>query len=47
MTTANMRDWVKSSYPSDTWRKKVDKMSDEQIIAVYYSLVKQGKIKGA
>ena len=45
MTNADMLGWVKSAYPSDTW-KKVDKMSDEQIVAVYYSLVQRGKIKG-
>lgn len=46
MTNADMRGWVKSAYPSNTWKKKVDKMSDEQIVAVYYSLVQRGKIKG-
>lgn len=47
MTTNNMRDWVKSAYPGLNWKVKVDKMSDSQIIALYYSLIKQGKIKGA
>lgn len=42
-----MRDWVKSAYPGPGWKEKVDKMSDSQIIALYYSLIKQGKIKGA
>ena len=42
-----MRDWVKSAYPGPNWKVKVDKMSDSQIIALYYSLIKQGKIKGA
>ena len=42
-----MRDWVKSAYPGLNWKAKVDKMSDSQIIALYYSLIKQGKIKGA
>lgn len=46
MTTSNMRGWVKSAYTSDSWKKKVDRMSDEQIIAIYYSLIKQGRIKG-
>ena len=45
LTTVNMRDWVRSAYPGLNWKKKVDKMSDDQIIALYYSLVKQGKIK--
>lgn len=45
MTTANMRDWVKSAYPTPNWKSKTDKMPDNQIIALYHSLVKQGKIK--
>ena len=45
LTTVNMRDWVRSAYPGPNWKKKVDKMSDDQIIALYYSLVKQGRIK--
>ena len=46
MEAYQMRDWVKSAYPGAGWKAKVDKMTDEQIVAVYYSLVKQGKIKG-
>ena len=45
MNAVDMRDWVKSAYPGPNWKKKVDKMPDDQIIALYYSLVKQGKIK--
>jgi hypothetical protein len=45
MDAYQMRDWVKSAYPGPNWKTKVDKMSDEQIIALYFSLVKQGKIK--
>ena len=45
LTTVNMRDWVRSAYPGPNWKEKVDKMSDDQTIALYYSLVKQGKIK--
>lgn len=40
-----MRDKIKRAYPSDNWEKKVDKMSDSQIIALYYSLIKQGRIR--
>lgn len=47
MTIANMRDWVKSAYPGQKWKDKVDKMPDNQIIPLYYSLIKQGRIKGA
>ena len=41
-----MRDWVKSAYPGPNWKAKVDKMPDAQILALYKSLIKQGKIKG-
>jgi len=40
-----MRDWVSSAYPGKIWKERVKKMPDEQIIALYYRLVKQGKIK--
>ena len=41
-----MRVWVKSAYSGLNWKTKVDKMPDDQIIALYHSLVKQNKIKG-
>ena len=47
MTTLDMRGWVKSAYTSKAWEAKVDRMADEQVIALYYSLVKRGKIRGA
>ena len=45
MTINNMREWVLSAYPGEKWAQKVKNMSDGQILAVYQSLVKQGKIK--
>ena len=47
MTCNAMRDWVASAYTGINWKKKVEKMSDAQILAIYKSLVAQGKIKGA
>lgn len=47
MTAFQMRDWVKSAYDGPAWKTKVNNMTDEQIVAVYFSLVKQGRIKGA
>lgn len=44
MSVVNMREWVKSAYPGDKWRKKVENMSDSQIVAVYYNLLRSGKI---
>ena len=46
MTNANMREWVKSAYPGTNWAKKVDKMTDEQVLAIYQRLVQTGKIRG-
>jgi len=47
MTISNMRDWVISAYPGDKWKEKVKKMPDDQIIPIYYRLIKKGRIKGA
>lgn len=45
MTNLQMRDWVLNAYSSLSWKKKVEKMSDSQIVAVYRSLVNRGVIK--
>ena len=46
MTTNNMRDHVIKAYGGgDAWRKKVLKMSDGQVLAIYRSLQKKGKVK--
>lgn len=38
------RDWCRRAYPGDSWKWKVDKMSDKQIEALFISLRKRGKI---
>lgn len=38
------REAVKAAYNSPKWAAKVDKMSDQQAIAVYMRLKAQGKI---
>lgn len=35
---------VKEAYDGKTWHDKVDKMSDQQIIAVYFRLKRTNKI---
>jgi len=45
MTIEQMRSCVAGAYFGDQWKKKVAKMPDDQIVALYHSLVKQGKIK--
>lgn len=41
---AQKREAVKGAYFGPGWKKKVDKMSDEQVIAVYLRLKNQQKI---
>lgn len=38
-----MRKYVREAYPSAKWRARVDKMSDNQVFAVYSRLVLGGK----
>lgn len=45
MTNDQMRDKVMEAYPGDNWKQKVRRMPDDQIIAIYYRLLKSGKIK--
>ena len=45
MTNSDRRGWVKSAYPGPKWTQKVDKMTDEQVLAIYQRLIQNGKIK--
>ncbi len=45
MEINTMRGWLLSVYPSDSWKQKVDKMPNAQIIAIYYSLLKRRKLE--
>lgn len=40
-----MRKWVKAAYPGEGWKKKVEKMPDDQIVALFHQLRKRGKIR--
>ena len=41
MTYENMRGYIKARYShAPDWCKKVDKMADEQVCAIYYRLVR-------
>lgn len=46
MDVRQMRVRVQETYSGQRWLDKVRKMQDDQIVALYFSLVKQGKIKG-
>lgn len=38
------RELLKQAYPNKTWAKRVDKMPEDQVIAVFKRLKAQGKI---
>lgn len=43
---AQKRDALIKAYPnSDTWRQKVTRMKDSQVIAIYLNLQRNGKIR--
>ena len=46
MNIRNMRDFVAAGYRGDKWKNKVDRMSDQQITAIYYSMQRRNDLKG-
>lgn len=36
-----MRDTVRTAYPGDKWKAKVDKMSDNQVMAIYFRMCRE------
>lgn len=45
MNSQREREEIKKVYPkSPTWAEKVNKMSDEQVIAIYKKFLAQGKL---
>lgn len=42
MTVDNMRAAILEVYPGGKWRRKVEKMHDDQVIAVYYKFLNTG-----
>lgn len=46
MTVSQMRNAIIKVYTgSKTWKKRVEKMHDEQVIAIYYDFEKKGRFK--
>lgn len=35
---------VSTAYPGPTWARKVQRMTEQQVVAVYLRLKKQGKV---
>ena len=44
MTVANMRDEISYVYDTNSWKNKVDDMYDDQVIAIYYKFLAEGKL---
>lgn len=44
MTNYEMREAIRKVYQTTSWRDKVDKMYDDQVIAIYLRFEKEGKL---
>ena len=44
LTVGFMRQKIAEVYDTMNWRDKVSKMYDDQVIAIYYSLLRNGKL---
>ena len=44
MSVVQMREVLRGLYTSVSWRQKVSKMSDKQVIGIYYSMLREGKL---
>jgi len=44
MTVIQMKERVKAAYTGPSWKAKVQKMKDDQVIALYHNLIRLGKI---
>lgn len=42
---SQMREKIREVYSGDNWVKRVRNMPNDQVIAIYYKLLKNGKIK--
>ena len=45
MQLYQMRERVSQVYSGPGWKRQVEKMQDDQVIALYYKFLKEGKIK--
>lgn len=45
MQVEQMRIKIKFAYTSAAWQERVDRMSDGQVIAIYYRFLKQGRVQ--
>lgn len=43
MMYVTMHEYVRNYYPSEGWKNKVDRMPQEQVIAIYHSFIHREK----
>lgn len=43
MNLHEMRDFISKAYPGQAWKNRVKKMGENQIIAIYYSMMNREK----
>lgn len=44
MTTDQLRVEIMNVYPGEKWKRKVKKMKDAQVLAIYYKMLNDGVI---
>lgn len=42
MTIQQMKDAILNVYDTKSWKKKVDNMYDDQVVAIYYNFLERG-----
>lgn len=47
LAISQMREKIAEVYPSDKWRQKCRRMPNDQVIAIFYKMVRKGQIKDA
>lgn len=45
MRIQDMRDFVAAGYSGDKWKNKVNRMSDDQVTAIYFSMQRRNETK--
>jgi hypothetical protein len=45
MSVELMREAIKKVYPGEKWQKRVSKMKDAQVIAIYNKMLNNNKLK--
>lgn len=45
MSVEQMRESILKAYSTDSWKAKVKKMEESQVIAIYYKFLREGRIK--